>query len=148
MAGYSGTPLAKKLGINPGSEVALLNAPGGLAIDGMPEGVTPRHDLRGSAPLDVVVLFTAAAAGLPERFAEAAARLAPTGGLWVGWPKRASGVPTDLTEDIVRTIGLDAGLVDNKVCAIDETWSGLRFVRRLRDRATPPSPPSPRRRRG
>lgn len=135
MAGYSGTPLATKLGLRPGSALAILNAPEGFEVPGLPKGVTPRADLRGTRPLDVVVLFAPAMRDLTKRFEPARDRLGPAGGLWIAWPKRASGVATDLTEAEVRAFGLDRGLVDNKVCAIDETWSGLRFVRRLRDRA-------------
>lgn len=134
MAGYSGTPLAKKLGIKPGHRVAVLARPAGFTIPGLPEGVTEVASIRGSAPIDVALLFAERASVLKARFGPTAGKLAIDGGLWVGWPKQASGVPTDLTGDRVRAFGLDAGLVDNKVCAIDETWSGLRFVRRLRDR--------------
>jgi hypothetical protein len=134
MAGYSGTPLPKKLGIREGASVALLGAPDGFAalLDPLPAAVTFVADA--ATRLDVALLFTTALADLRERFAPTAARLEPSGGLWVAWPKRASGVPTDVTENLVREIGLAAGLVDNKVCAIDDTWSGLRFVVRLKDR--------------
>src|SRR5262249_7066128 len=129
MAGYSGTPLVKKLGIQSGHQVALLGAPADFAaaLDGLPGDVTLHTDLRGAAALDVVVFFTEQRSELLKRFAGLQQRLEPAGGLWVAWPKRASGVPTDLTEDIIRAVGLESGLVDNKVCAIDETWSGLRF---------------------
>ena len=127
MAGYSGTPLPQKLGIRDGSRVRLSGAPRGFARS---IGVEPRA--RGEA--DVIVLFTRKALQLRSGFARLRESLHPAGGLWVAWPKRSSGVATDLTENDVRTIGLAAGLVDNKVCAIDETWSGLRFVVRLRDR--------------
>src|SRR5205823_1691817 len=102
------------------------------ALTGLPTDVSSRHDLAGE-PLDVIVLFAPARAALGRRFRPAARRLSPAGALWVAWPKKASGVPTDLTEDVVREVGLDAGLVDNKVCAIDEVWSGLRLVVRVRD---------------
>ena len=82
----------------------------------------------------MIVFFTDSRARLRQRFAALADRLSPAGGLWVAWPKKASGVATDLTEDLVRAIGLDGGLVDNKVCAVDETWSGLKFVYRKKDR--------------
>lgn len=135
-AGYSGTPLLQKLGIKPGHRVALLGAPipppGALVV--MPPGVVLEHEL-GEPDLDVVVLFAVERAGLAGRFQAAAEHLRSNGGLWVAWPKRASGVPTDLTEDRVREIALAAGLVDNKVCAIDAVWSGLRCVYRLTDRA-------------
>ena len=136
MAGYSGTPLAKKLGIKPGHRLALLGAPKGFVgstLD-LPEDVEVRSDLRGSRPLDVIVLFVSSQADLERRFEKAAARLDSAGGLWVGWPKKASGVETDVSDGFVREFGLLSGLVDNKVCAIDETWSGLRFVYRVKDR--------------
>jgi hypothetical protein len=136
MAGYSGTPLASKLGIKPGHRVALVDAPKGFAqtLGELPEGVTLHSSLPGKEPFDVIVFFTDRRARLCQRFAALAARLRPAGGFWVAWPKKASGVATDLTEDLVREVGLDAGLVDNKVCAVDETWSGLRFVMRVQDR--------------
>jgi hypothetical protein len=134
MAGYSGTPLPKKLGIKEKQRVALVNAPANFAalLGDLPTGAEVVKHTR--APLDVIVFFTKSESELWKRFGELAAKLAPAGGLWIGWPKKASGVVTDLTENIVRQIGLEAGLVDNKVCAIDETWSGLRFVIRLKDR--------------
>lgn len=136
MAGYSGTPLVQKLGIKPGHTVAVLAGPPdfGDTLGPLPADVTLRHDLGRSVPLDVVLLFSTNRADLAERFAPTARRLAPNGGFWVAWPKKASGVLTDLTEDVIRRIGLDVGLVDNKVCAIDATWSSLRFVIRLQDR--------------
>ena len=128
MAGYSGTPLPKKLGIKPGQRVALLRAPDGFdaTLGELPEDVALRRTARG--PLDVIVSFTDSERDLRRRFAALARALDPAGGLWIAWPKRASGVPTDLDGNVVREVGLAAGLVDNKVCAIDETWSGLRFV--------------------
>ena len=86
------------------------------------------------APLDVIVFFTSDRASLVQSIPDLRARLSPSGSLWIAWPKKASGVPSDLTEDVVREVGLAIGLVDNKVCAVDETWSGLRFVVRRRDR--------------
>jgi hypothetical protein len=124
---YSSTPLPKKLGIQDGSRVALHKAPEGFA-DRL--GVVPR--LRGE--LDVAVLFATRHGELMRAFAPLVRRLAPAGGLWVAWPKKASGVETDLTFDAVQKTGLEAGLVDNKSCAIDGTWQALRFVIRLRDR--------------
>jgi hypothetical protein len=124
---YSSTPLPKKLGIQDGSRVALHKAPEGFA-DRL--GVVPR--LRGE--LDVAVLFATRHGELTRAFAPLVRRLAPAGGLWVAWPKKASGVETDLTFDAVQKTGLEAGLVDNKSCAIDDTWQALRFVIRLRDR--------------
>ena len=133
-AGYSGTPLAKKLGIKPGATVALLRAPAGFEaeLEPLPDGVTIRGQARG--PLDVALLFVTRRTDLVARFGTVAAALAPNGGLWVAWPKRASAVPTDLTEGVIQEHGLGAGLVDNKVCAVTEVWSGLRFVVRLADR--------------
>ncbi|MFN8124369.1 MAG: DUF3052 domain-containing protein [Thermoleophilia bacterium] len=133
-SGYSGTPLWKKLGIREGARVALLGAPEGAEalLEPLPDGV---RLLRRVAPgLDVAVLFTDSAARLERRMPAVRAAMTPAGGLWVAWPKRSSGVPTDVTEDVVRDMGLAAGLVDNKVCAIDATWSGLRLVTRLADR--------------
>ena len=134
MAGYSGTPLPQKLGIKQGHRLALLGAPDDFeeTLGPLPDGVNVRTTARG--PLDVVVAFTTRRADLEKRFAGLAKTLDPAGGLWIAWPKRASGVPTDLDENAIRDIGLAAGLVDNKVCAVDETWSGLRFVVRLKDR--------------
>jgi hypothetical protein len=124
---YSATPLPKKLGIKEGSRVALQKAP-----DGFAEQLGIRPKLRGE--FDVAVLFATRQGELTRAFTPLARRLAPAGGLWVAWPKKASGVTTDLTFDTVQRTGLDAGLVDNKSCAIDETWQALRFVIRLSDR--------------
>lgn len=137
MAGYSGTPLPQKLGIKEGSRVALIGAPAGFAsaLAPLPAKVKLTHRL-GPPPLDVILFFTSRAAELEKRFSSLAGALAANGGLWVAWPKMASGVPTDLTGNVVREIGLTAGLVDNKVCAVDDVWSGLRFVFRLKDRQT------------
>jgi hypothetical protein len=134
VAGYSGTPLPRKLGIKEGHRVAFPGAPAGFdgTLGQLPHGVTVKRQARG--PLDVVVAFITRRAELERRFARLAAALEPSGGLWIAWPKRASGVPTDLTEDVVREVAVANGLVDNKVCAIDGTWSGLRLVYRLRDR--------------
>ena len=138
MAGYSGTPLPKKLGIKPDCRLALVNAPDDFvqALGELPPGVTPRPMGRG--PYDVIVLFAASAKALARALPVARPRLAPAGGLWVAWPKKTSGIRTDITEAEVRGRGLDTGLVDNKVCAIDDTWSGLRFVVRLQDRSPGP----------
>jgi hypothetical protein len=135
MAGYSGTPLVQKLGIKPGARLHLINAPPDFAatLGPLPAGV----EQVGAAAkeLDVAVLFVKDQAVLAERFPKMAGRLAGAGMLWVAWPKKASGVPTDLTENVIRDIGLAAGLVDTKVCAIDHVWSGLKFVYLLKDRA-------------
>ncbi len=133
-AGYSGTPLAKKLGLEPGHRVGLIGAPEGFeaSLEGLPEGV--RLSRRAAGRFDVILFFTRRASELERRFGQLAARLDKAGGLWVAWPKKASGVATDVVEGLVRATGLDGGLVDNKICAVDETWSGLRFVYRLKDR--------------
>jgi hypothetical protein len=136
MAGYSGTPLPKKLGIKVGHRVALSGAPAGFShmLGELPDDVRLLDAGRHKGPFDVVVTFAKGATELRRRLPPLAQRLDPAGSLWAAWPKRASGVITDLTESLVQKIGLDLGLVDNKVCAIDETWSGLRFVVRLADR--------------
>jgi hypothetical protein len=134
MASYSGTPLPKKLGISEGDIVAFPDAPREFdrVLRALPSGV--RIKRRALGPLDVVVAFFTRRADLERRFAHLAAAIDPHGALWIAWPKRASGVGTDLTEDVVRNVALANGLVDNKVCAIDEVWSGLRLVYRLQDR--------------
>ncbi|MCA8964275.1 MAG: DUF3052 domain-containing protein [Planctomycetes bacterium] len=127
---YSGTPLPKKLGIKSGHAVLLLRAPRDFAatLGDLPAGVIVKKRLAGE--LDVVVLFCRSLAELQRDFEAAKRCLAPRGGLWVAWPKKASGLVTDLADGVVRALGLDHGLVDNKVCAIDATWSGLRFAHR------------------
>jgi hypothetical protein len=132
-AGYSGTPLPAKLGITPGSRVLLDGAPADLALGPLPDGVTP-HRRPGRGPYDVVLLFAPDADRMHGRWPALVPRLETAGRLWVCWPKKSSGVPTDLTENVVRGFGLAEGLVDVKVCAVDATWSGLAFVRRRRDR--------------
>lgn len=127
-AGYSGTPLPRKLGVGPTSRVLVINAP-----DGFDPGA-PFHRRAGREPYDVVLLFCPDIATLQKFFVTAAARHSTAGMIWVCWPKRSSGVPTDLTENLVRDYGLDHGQVDVKVAAIDATWSGLKFVTRLRNR--------------
>jgi hypothetical protein len=133
VAGYSGTPLAKKLGIKAGGRVAVVAAPNGFT-DSL--RLPPRSQLRTQARgrVDVVVFFVTRRAELARRFPAMQRCLEEHGGLWIAWPKRASGVPTDLTEHTVRDVGLTHGLVDNKVAAIDGTWSALRFVYRVADR--------------
>jgi hypothetical protein len=123
-----------KLGVRPGGRVLLDRAPDGLALEPLPAGVALHRRPAGREPYDVVLLFAPDAARLRARWEPLAGRLGTAGRLWVCWPKRSSGVPTDLTDDDVRTFGLAAGLVDVKVAAIDATWSGLAFVRRVRDR--------------
>ena len=134
MAGYSGTPLATKLGIREGNRVAFPKAPDGFGalLGELPDGVTVKS--RATGPLDVIVFFTKSRAELERRLPALRRAMDPAGGLWIAWPKRSSGVETDMTEDVARDLGLACRLVDNKVCAIDETWSGLRLVIRLEDR--------------
>lgn len=134
MAGYSGTPLPRKLGIKEGHRLVTLNAPEGFeqTLGELPDRVSVRTSARGTA--DVVVSFHERRAELARRMPKLRALMDPAAGLWIAWPKRSSGVPTDLTENIVRDLALENTLVDNKVCAIDDTWSGLRLVIRLRDR--------------
>jgi hypothetical protein len=133
-AGYSGTPLVKKLGIKPGATLGLIGAPDDFdrTLGELPDDVAVRRRLQGR--LDVIVAFYAERSALERRLPALRDALEPSGGLWLAWPKRASGVTTDLSDNVVRELGLAAGLVDNKVCAIDAVWSGLRLVYRLRDR--------------
>ena len=128
-AGYSGTPLVKKLGIKPGSTLTLLDAPRGFRREliGMPKGVRVSHAPGAKQP-DLIIWFVMSGRALDVRMATVSRAMGA--GLWVAWPKKASGVATDLTEDVVRAAGLANGLVDYKVCAINETWSGLKFARR------------------
>ncbi len=134
MAGYSGTPLVKKIGIKPGHRIILRNHPSSFLKDlgALPEGVQKTNKLAGKA--DVIVYFTDRRAALEKDFRELIKAQQTDGMIWISWPKRASGKPTDLDENIVRDTGLALGVVDVKVCAIDETWSGLKFVVRLKDR--------------
>ena len=134
MAGYSETPLTQKLGIKEGFSVALVGAPAGFRRElvGLPDGVKFVTSLQTS--LDVILFFVESQSELTRTFPVLASKLAPAGMLWVAWPKKASGVKTDLSDNSVRQIGLDAGLVDVKVCAINEIWSGLKFVIRVKDR--------------
>ena len=130
-AGYSGTPLAQKLGIKVGSTVALLGEPSGT-ISPLPDGVTVKRQASGRA--DVVVAGFTDRRALERRLTALSKMIFPDGGLWVAWPKRSSGVETTVNEDVVRELGLPIGLVDNKVCAIDEVWSALRLVWRAERR--------------
>ncbi len=134
MAGYSGTPLVRKLGIKEGWRVAILNKPDGFesVLGPLPDGVEVKERL--GSEVDFALLFTTQANDLERRFPQVTKRLQPAGSFWVAWPKRASGVPTDLTENVVRDVALANRMVDNKVCAIDDVWSGLRLVVRLVDR--------------
>lgn len=135
-AGYSGTPLAKKLGMKAGARVLLVGAPAGFEdeLEGLPEGVELTRSGRAKGPFDVIVYFTASRGALEAALDGLRGKMTPACGLWIAWPKKASGVKTDITEDVVREVILPTGLVDNKVCAIDATWSGLRVVIRVRDR--------------
>jgi hypothetical protein len=134
MAGYSGTPLAKKLGIKSGAKVGFFGAPPDFeqTLGQLPEGATV--SARGSARLDVIVCFVRSLRELERELPRLQRRLDSAGGLWIAWYKKASGVVTDVSENDVRSRALALGLVDNKVCAIDESWSGLRLVVRVRDR--------------
>ena len=134
MAGYSETPLAKKLGIKEGFRVALVGAPQGFRRElvDLPNGV--RFVTSVQTSLDVIMYFVKSQRDLTQNFTRFASKLAPDGMLWFAWPKKASGVITDLSDNSVREIGLDAGLVDVKVCAVNEIWSGLKFVIRVKDR--------------
>lgn len=131
---YSGTPLVRKLGIREGSSVALVRPPDGFVdlLGPLPNGASIEPRARG--PHDVIVLFATRRMDLERRFRGVPKALTPAGGAWVAWPKKASGVETDLSFEIVQRTGLDAGLVDNKSCSVDEVWQALRFVIRRRDR--------------
>ncbi len=133
MAGYSGTPLVKKLGIKPGFSIVFDNAPDGYvgSLD-LPQDVT--INARSNEPLDFAQIFVKSEKVLNAKFVKYANRLKPTGMIWISWPKKSSGVQTSVNENIVRETGLAAGLVDVKICAVDEIWSGLKFVFRLQDR--------------
>jgi hypothetical protein len=135
MAGYSGTPLLQKLGIKPGASVAFLNAPPNFAsvLGPLPDGAKARHRLGGS-PVDVAVFFTTERRQLAAKFVQLRAAIVVDGALWISWPKKASGVVCDVDENVVRALGLAADLVDVKVCAVDDVWSGLKFVVRKADR--------------
>jgi len=134
-AGYSGTPLVQKLGIKPGHRLLFVQPPANFAATLGPLPTEALLVAPTAKQTDVILLFVESVAELKKRFAPLAKRLVANGALWVCWPKKASGVPTDLTENVVRDHGLDVGLVDVKVCAVDDIWSGLKFVIRLADRA-------------
>ena len=136
MSGYSGTPLTQKLGIKPGHCVALVRAPPAFdrILEPLPPDAVVYPSLAGRAALDIVVLFVTRRSELERDLPRVRRRMAPAAGFWVAWPKKASRVATDVTEDVVREVALPTGLVDNKVCAIDETWSGLRLVIRMENR--------------
>ena len=134
MAGYSKTPLAKKLGIRPGASLALDEPPPGWAVPDLPEGVVAAAD---GGPADVIVAFFRESAELPDRLPGLARRIFPAGGLWLAWPRRAGGHDSDITESGLRDLALPLGVVDNKVAAIDDDWSGLRVVWRVEHRSGP-----------
>jgi len=127
-AGYSGTPLPRKLGVKPGQRIAWLSAPRHFddLVGDLPGGVTLLRALR--PPIDLLVQFTTVRSELARRLPKLRDAIAPDGAAWIAWPRRSSGVATDVTEDVVRDLALAAGLVDVKACAIDETWSGLKLV--------------------
>jgi hypothetical protein len=130
--GYSGTPLIRKLGIKPDSRISFVSAPKNLGalLGPLPKTAVVTDD----GVLDFAILFVKTRSALAKDFGRLRDRLESNGMLWVAWPKKTSGVDTDLTEGVVRDFGLQSGLVDVKVCAIDDTWSGLKFVRRVKDR--------------
>jgi hypothetical protein len=140
MAGYSGTPLTKKLGIKPGHSIMVINAPEGFALD-LPDQVTVRRQLR--SHLDVVVVFVLQRSALEKRIAALGGAIAPDGAIWVAWPKKASKVPTDMSDNVVREVALPLGLVDIKVAAVDDVWSGLKLVWRLAARRGEARAPGP-----
>lgn len=131
---YSSTPLARKLGIREGAEVALVGSPAGLRASLVPLPPRVRVHSRPRGELDVIVFFASQASELNRRFRGLARTLTEAGGLWVAWPKKASSIDSDLSFETVQRVGLDAGLVDNKSCSIDDDWQALRFVYRVKDR--------------
>lgn len=135
MAGYSGTPLVKKLGFKEGFRAGFVNSPKGFRkeLGDLPERVTVLTE-RLSKPLDLIILFADSERGLKREFPKSMSKLARNGMLWVAWPKKSSGLSTDLSFDNVQHVGLRAGLVDVKICAVNDIWSGLKFVYRLKDR--------------
>jgi hypothetical protein len=134
--GYSNTPLAKKLGIAAGHRIALLGAPSGFeaTLGALPIDTVVQTTLTGRAPFNVVLCFVVWRVDLERKLPSIRKRMDPTAGFWVAWPKKASGVSTDMSDNVIRETALPTGLVDNKVCAIDEIWSGLRLVIRLQER--------------
>ena len=133
---YTGTPLPRKLGIGEGDGVALIGAPGRFedTLGDLPDVATLHTDLADDTRYDVIVAFMTERAELEADLPRLRARMAPACGLWIAWPKRTSKVPTDLSDQVIRDVALPTGLVDNKVCAIDDTWSGLRLVIRRENR--------------
>lgn len=134
MAGYSGTPLPRKLGVKENQRIALVSEPRSFLdqLGALPKNTHVVSKL--TAPLDLVVLFVESERALSKQFPAIAKKISTNGMIWVAWPKKSSGVPTDLSFERVQRIGLDCGLVDVKICAVDEVWSGLKFVIRLKDR--------------
>ena len=134
MAGYSGTPLAKKIGIKPGDRLALVGVPKGFEkeLEGLPQGV---RFVGEHAEAEVAIVFAQSMAEFKKAFSVATKRMPTEGMVWAAWPKKASGIQTDLDESKIREFGLGTGVVDVKVCAINDTWSGLKFVIRVKDRA-------------
>ena len=134
MAGYSGTPLPKKLGIKENQRIALVNKPASFQkqLGALPTNTHVVTKL--TAPLDLVVLFVESERALAKQFPAIAKKISTNGMIWVAWPKKSSGVSSDLSFELVQRIGLDCGLVDVKICAVDEVWSALKFVIRLKDR--------------
>jgi Protein of unknown function (DUF3052) len=135
VAGHSSTPLARKLGVKPGARLALDGAPAGWSVPELPAGVVPAA---GAEPADVVVAFFRQADDLPARLPQLAGRIFPAGSLWVAWPRRAGGHESDITENGVRDHALPLGIVDTKVAALDDDWSGLKLMWRRELRSAPP----------
>ncbi len=134
MPGYSGTLLPKKLGIKDGFHVCFVDAPNDVTEELKPSLTKCESVSDGKVPIDFAMVFSKSPTALTKEFKRISKQLTPAGMIWISWPKKSSGVPTDLTENIIREIGLAAGLVDVKVCAVTDVWSGLKFVRRLKDR--------------
>lgn len=137
MAGYSGTPLPKKIGIKADSRLALVHAPRGFEkeLGKLPPGVSVSSGRLAKA-VDIIMLFVESEKILKREFSKLAGKLVPNGMIWVAWPKKSSGVQTDLSFEVVQQVGLQAGLVDIKICAVNDIWSGLKFVYRVKDRST------------
>ena len=136
VAGYSGTPLVDKLGIRPGARLALLSVPDDVSVLALPAGVSVARRLGGS--FDVVLLFTVERAVLVRRIDGIGRAIFPAGAAWIAWPKRGAKVPTDMTDHVVREVALPLGLVDTKVCAVDDRWTGLKLVWRKERRGKTP----------
>lgn len=134
MAGYSGTPLPRKLGIKENQRIALVDEPASFQKQLGPLPTNTHVVSKLTAPLDLVLLFVESERALARQFPAIAKKISTNGMIWVAWPKKSSGVTTDLSFERVQRIGLDCGLVDVKICAVDEVWSGLKFVIRLKDR--------------